>query len=162
MACGSKLFASADEGASGGDADEGVLVTMDGCVDGEASAGRVGRATFVLVDAENTGETGAVVTLGGDMRDAAGQTLGMLKPESLFIPAGDRRTFALVDTDRKARPTAAGAQITVRGALIPEEPPVMHVEDIHTFDDFGKQVVQGMLVGPSLVCRRRTRRLADP
>jgi len=104
------------------------------------------QATFVLVDAENAGDAGAVVTLGGDLRDAAGQALGALKPESLWIPAGDRRTFALVDTERKSRPTAAGAKIVVRGALIPEEPPVVHVEDIHTFDDFGKQVVQGLLV----------------
>lgn len=104
------------------------------------------QATFVLVDAENTGDVGAVVTLGGDLRDAAGSTLGLLKPESLWIPSGERRTFALVETERKSRPTAAGAQITVRGAKIPEEPPVMHVEELHTFDDFGKAVVQGMLV----------------
>jgi len=104
------------------------------------------RATFVLVDTENTADTGAVVTLGGELRDAGGGKLGALKPESLWIPAGERRTFALVDSERKSQPAAAGAQITVRGALIPEEPPVMRVEDIHTFDDFGKAVVQGMLV----------------
>jgi hypothetical protein len=104
------------------------------------------QATFVLVDAENTGDVGAIVTLGGDLRDGAGQTLGLLKPESLWIPAGERRTFALVESERKSRPTAAGAQITVRGAKIPEEPPVMRVEELHTFDDFGKAVVQGTLV----------------
>jgi hypothetical protein len=103
-------------------------------------------ATFVLVDAENTSDTDAVVTLGGELRDGTGATLGELKPESLWIPHGETRTFALVDLARQARPTASRAQIKLRGARIPEEPPVMHLEDVKVIDDHGKLVVQATLV----------------
>src|SRR5687767_5727490 len=62
-------------------------------------------ATFVLVDAENRAAEGAYATLGGALVDAAGADVGTLKPQSLWIPAGASRTFALVDVERKPRPT---------------------------------------------------------
>jgi hypothetical protein len=104
------------------------------------------NATFVLVDAENTSDIDAVVTLGGELRDGSGATLGELKAESLRIPHGETRTFALVDLARQPRPTASRAQIKLRGARIPEEPPVMHLEDVKALDDHGKLVVQATLV----------------
>jgi hypothetical protein len=103
-------------------------------------------ATFVLIDAANTSDTDAVVTLGGELRDSSGVSLGVLKPESLRIPAGEQRTFALVDRGRQPQPRAAAAQIVVRGARLTEAPPMMHVEAIKTFDDYGKTVIQATLV----------------
>jgi hypothetical protein len=103
-------------------------------------------ASFVLVDAENAGTEGAYVTLGGDLADAAGTKVGVLKAQSLWIPAHEVRTFALVDSQRVPRPTAAGARIKVYGAVIPDEPPRAQISDLHSFDDRGKIVVQAYLV----------------
>ncbi len=103
-------------------------------------------ATFVLIDAANTANEGAYVTLGGDLTATGGDVLGHLKPQSLWIPAGERRTFALVDTERRPRPASTSARIIVRGALVPDEPPKVRITELHTFDDYGKTVVQANLV----------------
>jgi hypothetical protein len=103
-------------------------------------------ATFVLADAENRAAEGAYVTLGGALVDAAGADAGTLKPQSLWIPAGESRTFALVDLERKPRPTARSARIEVRGALVPPDPPRAHIEELHSFVDQDRIVVQAYLV----------------
>ena len=105
-----------------------------------------GKATFVLVDAENTAGEGAYVTLGGELTSEAGEKLGYLKPQSLWIPGGETRTFALVDEAREPRPASASARIVVRGALVPQSPPRAKITDLHTFDDYGKVVAQANLV----------------
>lgn len=104
----------------------------------------VEQATFVLVEAENTAKEGAYVTLAGELTDAAGTKVGDLKPQSLWVPAGDKRTFALVDRERKPRPTAKGAHIYVRGARI-SPPPQAHIIDDRQVADGDKMVVQGTL-----------------
>jgi hypothetical protein len=103
------------------------------------------QASFVLVDAANRSETGAYVTLGGAFTDASGASVGALKPQSLWIPARETRTFALVDAERKPRPNATSAKLEVRGALI-AAPPRAQIVDFHKFDDDGKVVVQASLV----------------
>jgi hypothetical protein len=103
-------------------------------------------ATFVLVDAANTSGNGAYVTLGGELTDPAGVTVGELTSQSLWVPAHESRTFALVDSQRAARPSSTAARIKVRGALIPDEPPRAHIAELHSFDDRGKIVVQAYLV----------------
>ena len=103
-------------------------------------------ATFVLVDAENRAPAGAYVTLAGSLVDAAGADVGTLKPQSLWIPAAGSRTFALVDIERKPRPAARSARIEVRGALVPPDPPRAHIEELHSFTDDGRVVVQAYLV----------------
>lgn len=104
------------------------------------------RATFVLVDASNRGKVGAYVTLGGSLADHAGQVIGHLKQQALWIPPGAERTYALVDTERAARPEASAARIEVRGATIPKEPPRAYVEGVREYDDYGKTVANGTLV----------------
>lgn len=106
------------------------------------------QASFVLVDAANASETGAFVTIGGAFTDASGAAVGALKPQSLWIPARESRTFALVDADRKPRPTATSAKIEIRGALI-ATPPRAKIVDLNTFDDHGKIVVQASLMNDS-------------
>jgi hypothetical protein len=103
-------------------------------------------ATFVLVDAENTAAEGAFVTLGGELTDEAHTMVGELTSQSLWVPAHESRTFALVDRERAARPSSVAARIKVRGAVIPDEPPRAHIADLHVFDDRGKIVVQAYLV----------------
>jgi hypothetical protein len=103
-------------------------------------------ATFVLVDAKNSSADGAYVTLGGELTDATGARVSDLTLVSLWIPAHETRTYALVDTERKPRPTATAARIHMRGAQIPVSPPTAHVEDVHAFDDSGRIVVNGTLV----------------
>ena len=103
-------------------------------------------ATFVLVDAENTSGEGAYVTLGGELTDDAGKKVSDLTLVSLWIPSHDSRTFALVDTERKPRPSATAARIHMRGAQVPTSGPTAHIEDIHAFDDHGRIVVNGTLV----------------
>jgi hypothetical protein len=103
------------------------------------------RSTFVLVEAENRAGEAAYVTLGGTFRDAAGEVVGTLNPESLWVPAGQRRLFALVDKERAPRPQARGAQILVYGARVAPAPPIMRLTEERSFDDFGKQIVQAKL-----------------
>lgn len=103
-------------------------------------------ATFVLVDAENRAPEGAYVTLGGALVEESGAVAGELKPQSLWIPAGESRTFALVDTERKPRPSAKTAQIEVRGALVPTDPPRARIEELHRFTAGDRIVVQAYLV----------------
>lgn len=102
-------------------------------------------ATFVLVDASNDSEHGAYITLDGTLRDGDAKPLGELKPESLWVPAHEQRTFALVDSTHSPRPGAAGAQIRVRGRRTGTAP-IMHVESARTVDDYGKAVAQATIV----------------
>lgn len=99
-------------------------------------------ATFVLVEAENTSKEGAYVTLTGELANEAGAALGELKPQSLWIPAGEIRTFALVDRQRKPRPDARAARIRVRGAQRGLPPPA-HIEDFKQLADGNRVLVQG-------------------
>ena len=102
-------------------------------------------ATFVLVEAENTAPEGAYVTLAGELTNEAGTLVGELRPQSLWIPSGELRTFALIDMKRKARPDAKAAKIYVRGAH-KGQPPQAHIDGFRQVDDVDKVVVQGTLV----------------
>ena len=103
------------------------------------------QATFVLVDARNRAREGAYVTLGGELVDASNTKVGDLIIQSLWIPAGETRTFALVDTERRARPTATKARAKVRGASV-FPPPLARIEELHTFNDHGQLVIQAYLI----------------
>ncbi len=102
-------------------------------------------ATFVLVDAKNRAREGAYVTLGGELVDASNQKVGELIVQSLWIPAGETRTFALVDTERTPKPTATKARAKVRGASV-FPPPLARIEELVTHDDHGQLVIAGYLV----------------
>lgn len=106
-------------------------------------------ATFVLVDAKNHATEGAYVTLVGTLGDANNRTVGNLKMQSLWIPAGESRTFALVDTNRAAHPDAISAQVEVKGAVITGFQPVAQLHDVKMLDDVDKVIMQGVLENPS-------------
>jgi hypothetical protein len=101
-------------------------------------------ATFVLVEAENTSKQGAYVTLGGELTDEAGKSVGELRAQSLWIPGGELRTFALIDKLRKPRPDAKAAKIYVRGAKLGKPPPA-RVDRIRQVDDTDKVIIQGVV-----------------
>jgi hypothetical protein len=101
------------------------------------------RATYVLVDAENQADTDALVTLAGTLVDADGATVGTLRPESIRIPRGGRRTFALVDDQNAERAGATEARFEVRGAVVPRWTPSVRIHDVKVFDDRGKIVLAG-------------------
>ena len=102
-------------------------------------------STFVLVEAENTSEQGAYVTLGGELTDESGKQLGELRAQSLWIPAHELRTFALVDKQLEPRPDAKAAKIYVRSAQLGPPPPA-HIDGFRQLDDADKVIVQGTLV----------------
>src|SRR6186713_463411 len=74
------------------------------------------EATYVLVEAKNTAERDLLVTLAADLVDADKKVVGKTRRESLRIPAGGSRLFALVDDKQTVRPAASGARVDVRGA----------------------------------------------
>lgn len=104
------------------------------------------NSAYVLADAKNTANEGAYVTLAGEMLDAGGKPMSKLRPQSIYIPPGESRTFALVDAERKPRPNAKGAKVEVRGALVPPKPPDARIEELHTFDDHGQLVLQAYVI----------------
>lgn len=93
------------------------------------------ESTFVLVDAKNPTSDGAYITLAGDLLGDGGTKVGTLKAQSLWVPAGETRTFALVDSERVPRPATTSAKIVVTGALVTHDPPRMEITDLHTFVD---------------------------
>lgn len=121
-----------------------IRVTTDARLRTDTVGERGGRATFVLVDAENTSSESASVTLAGELFDAGGARLGDLRAASMWIPGGASRTFALVAHDGEF-PTATAARVHVRGALVPAQPPPAHVDDRREVADGDKIVVQGVL-----------------
>lgn len=120
---------------------KGARLRTDTIGDGEFAE----QATFVLVDAENRGSAGAYVTLGGELGDASGAQVAVLKPQSLWIPAGETRAYALVDDQRKPRPTASSARYVVRGVQ-DGEPPLAHVDGVRAVPDQDHVIAQGTLV----------------
>jgi uncharacterized protein YdeI (BOF family) len=103
-------------------------------------------SSFVLVDAKNNAEEGAYVTLAGSLTDDGDQVVGTLNPQSLWIPAHEIRTFAIIDSERKPRPASTSATILVRGAFIPKDPPRTAIEELKTYQDGDHLVVQGFVV----------------
>ncbi len=104
------------------------------------------HATFVLVDAVNHHDADALVTLGGDLVDPQGHKVGTLRADSLRIPPGVHRTYALIDSDNQARPTAIGATITLVSAVVPRDPEPVVVTDGHVYADGDVMMASGRVV----------------
>jgi hypothetical protein len=103
-------------------------------------------ASYVLVEARSRADRDALVTLGGELTDAAGQPIGGLRRESLRIPAGGSRLFALVDQEQAARPAARGARIEVAGAVAVDTPPPVVVTEGHVYRDGDRVDLNGKVV----------------
>ncbi|MCP4446004.1 MAG: hypothetical protein GY811_11755 [Myxococcales bacterium] len=107
------------------------------------SGEHVSESTYVLVDATNPSKLELAVTLGGSFLDAEGAELGTLQRQSLRLPAGGTRTFALVDNKQGAHPTASGASIEVTSAVQLHYPDQVTITDFAEYEDNGRVVVAG-------------------
>lgn len=103
-------------------------------------------ATYVLVEAKNTADKDLMVTLSADLVDAGKKVVGRTRRESLRIPAGGSRLFALVDDQQVERPAAVGARVDVRGAQSVSYPAPVVVTDGHVYFDQDRAVVAGNVV----------------
>ncbi|HLU64667.1 MAG TPA: hypothetical protein VKZ63_00235 [Kofleriaceae bacterium] len=104
------------------------------------------EATYVLVEAKNNAEGDVMVTLAGDLVGQGGEVIGPLRRESLRVPAGGTRLFALVDQDQKARPAATGARVRVAGAVPATGPAPVVVTDGHVYRDGDRADLNGTVV----------------
>ena len=101
------------------------------------------EATYVLVEAKNTAEQDLLVTLAADLIDADKKVVGKTRRESIRIPAGGSRLFALVDDRQAERKTATGARVDVRGAqTVSYQAPIV-VTDGKVYFDQDRAVVAG-------------------
>lgn len=104
------------------------------------------RATYVLVEARSSADQDAMVTLTGELRDAQGKAVGRLRKESLRVPAGGSRVFALVEDQQREVAGATTAHVVVVGAMpVGYEAPVV-VKDGRVFKDGDRAVVGGNVV----------------
>lgn len=88
------------------------------------------QGTYVLVQAENGSKEARHVVLEGNLVDAAGQVLAPLHMDQLYVPPGERRTFALVASQVVSSATAA--KLWVRTAPVAEAPPEVQIRDVKT------------------------------
>jgi len=107
-----------------------------------------GPGTYVLVDVNNPLSLEVHVTLEGDLLDREGRVLAELNPDSLRIPPGGLRTFALVHHRGEVR-EAASADIRVRDVVLAVHPPPIAVTDAHIYQDGDRVVVAAYLNNPS-------------
>jgi hypothetical protein len=92
-------------------------------------------ASYVLVDAKNISDRDLDVTLGGHLTNGKGDTVGMVDKQSLRIPAGEVRTFALVDENQRKHEDAGGARVEVSSALRVKFPQAVKIEEVHVYPD---------------------------
>jgi hypothetical protein len=104
------------------------------------------NATYVLVEAKNTDSKDLMVTLSAELVDGDKKVVGKTRRESIRIPAGGSRLFALVDDKQVERPTATGARVDVRGAEVVDYPAPFVITDGHVYSDQDRAVVAGYLL----------------
>ena len=103
------------------------------------------KRSFVLVDAENKSSSDLRVTLSGALLDAANKEVARLEYETLDIPAGARRTFALVEANGKVV-DAQRANIEVRGAEPIAYPRNVWIDEGYIHKNKDGVVVSGVVV----------------
>ncbi|MCG8419590.1 MAG: hypothetical protein MJE77_16790 [Proteobacteria bacterium] len=103
------------------------------------------QATFVLADAHNTDKRDLLVTLRAVFVDRHGAQVGISDSQSLRIPAGGVRTFALVDNQQRVRTHATSARVEVMGAYAPDHPPPVQITDGKVYRDGDRVVVNAMV-----------------
>ncbi len=100
------------------------------------------EATYALVEARNQSDKDLDVTLAGELVDG-GEGKWPVRRESLRVPAGGSRLFALVDDKQAARPQATGARVEVLGAAAVDYAPPFVVTDGKVVMDQGRAVAAG-------------------
>ena len=135
-------FRPSQIGGAGLDIDRAGAVIRHGNV----GAGRFqGEGTYVLVDATNRLATDVDVSLEGELLDSQGRAIGALNPDSLRIPAGAQRTFALVHHAGKLA-DAASADIRVGLVQVAHYALPVHTIDGNVYQDGERVVVAANVV----------------
>jgi hypothetical protein len=104
------------------------------------------EATYALVEARNRTDRDVMVTLAGDLRDQTGAPTWPLRRESMRVPAGGTRLFALVDEEQQVRASARGARVDVVGAVAVEYAPPFQITDGNVVMDQDRAVAAGYVV----------------
>lgn len=116
-------------------------------------------ASYVLVEAKNTGDEDLLVTLSGALTGPELRSSAPLVRESIRVPAGGSRLFALVDQEQAVRVGASDARVELagavrvgyappftitRGAVVMDQDRAVAAGDVHnTADRQGQAVVIG-------------------
>jgi hypothetical protein len=87
-------------------------------------------ATYVLVEAENGTPEPRLVSLEGDLLDAAGKLLSHLYVEELRVPPKEHRVYALVAAG--TFPGAASTKLRVRAAPVAKDEPIATISELKT------------------------------
>jgi len=103
-----------------------------------------GTGTYVLVDVANPLSVAVIATLEGDLLDANGTVVGALNRDSLRIPAGAQRTFALVHHAAQVA-SAVSADIRVSHAQLANYEPTIGMSDANVYEDNDRVVVAANL-----------------
>jgi hypothetical protein len=104
------------------------------------------EASYALVEARNRSDRDLDITLAGALVDGSGKTSWPVRRESLRVPAGGTRLFALVDKQQAARPQATSARVEVVGAAPVRFPPPFVVTDGRVVMDQNRAVAAGYVV----------------
>lgn len=114
-------------------------------------------ATVVMVDVRNKHTKDVSITMTGKLHDKGSAVVGTLRRESLRVPAGQWRLFALVDSENQERKNAAGASVSVAGVHELEFPQEIVIRNPRRYKDGERIIVQaevhnaGKAFGRSLV-----------
>jgi hypothetical protein len=143
LACGKSDWASPEVSYDVIDVDQDRLAIKTGPVGHDQWKS---EATYVLVEAKNTDQHDLLVTLSGELLDSGKKVVGKTRRESLRIPAGGSRLFALIDDQQVARPSATGARVDVRGAETVSYPAPVVVTEGNVYFDQDRAVVAGYVL----------------
>ena len=86
-----------------------------------------------------------LVTLSAVFVNQAGAEVGRATTQSLRIPAGGVRTFAMVDNEQSLHKDATSARVEVIGAYAPSYPPPVQVTDGNIYRDGNRVVANAMI-----------------
>lgn len=103
------------------------------------------QATYALVVARNGSQDDLLITLAGELVGGSGASWPVRR-ESLRVPAGGTRLFALVDGEQAERPQATGARARVVGAVPVAYAPPFLVTDGRVVLDQERAVAAGYVV----------------
>ncbi len=110
--------------------------------------GPIGRednvpGTYVLVDVENKTPEDRMVAADGQLKDVTGRAIAPLAVDEVRVPAGERRTLALVSIENL--PGAVGAGVRLKGAAPLFYPAPLTTEDASTADVDGAFVAKAKI-----------------
>lgn len=103
--------------------------------------------TYVLVDVENRSAEPRLIAVDGVLLHADGRELGALHADELYVPAGEKRAFALVHGQPVAE--ARSARVRIAGAPVATRPPDLEIVTPNVRADGGRLVAAPLVRNPT-------------